>query len=310
MGAVRLFTVLRRNVLILHAGALGDFLLSWPLIMALARLHPQSRIIVVAQHSKCALAEKALQIEHADVESGWHAIHSPDAAPAEPVMRLLSSAHSIYSFVSQAGDVATANLARLAGAEAQVIPLAPRPPDDFDRHATDFLLDQINSRQALHAGVGQMIKSINTRGISAGRSDGGDVVIHPGSGSTEKCWPAASYLKLIVKLKRKKRTVRVLLGEVEMERMDAKDMAAFEAAADVKRPASYLDLLNELRTATAVVANDSGPAHLAGMIGVPTVSLFGPTNSNVWKPLGPRVKVLQKMPMGDLGVDDVFEAIG
>ncbi len=85
--------MLRRNVLILHSAALGDFVLSWPLIMALARLNPQSRIIVVAQHSKGALAEIALHVEHADVEAGWHAIHAVDGAPSEGVTRLLTSAH-------------------------------------------------------------------------------------------------------------------------------------------------------------------------------------------------------------------------
>src|SRR3954447_15525374 len=94
-SAVRLPPVLRRNVLILHAGALGDFVLAWPLMMALARLHPQSRIIVVSQHSKGALAEATLGVESADVESGWHALYSADAAPVETVTRLLTAAHSI-----------------------------------------------------------------------------------------------------------------------------------------------------------------------------------------------------------------------
>src|SRR6185437_14709392 len=151
--------------------------------------------------------------------------------------------------------------------------------------------------------------SINARGISAGRSDGGDVVIHPGSGAVEKCWPAERFLKLIHKLKRRKKNVRVLLGEVELERMPPADIAAFEAAASVGRPGNYVELLNELRTAGHFVGNDSGPAHLAAMIGVPTVAIFGPTNPNVWKPLGPRVRVIEKQPLENLGVDDVVSAL-
>ena len=282
--------------------------MSWPLVMALARLHPQSRIIVVTQHSKGALAEAALQVESADVEHGWHAVYSPDAEPSEPVMRLLSGAHSIYSFVSNPGDVTTSNLARLAGPEAQVVTLEPRPPADFQKHASDFLLQQLNGRSALLAGTQQMIKSINLRGISAGRSDGGDIVIHPGSGSVEKCWPVDRFIKLIGKFKRKKKNVRVLLGEVELERMAAKDVAALEASAQVRRPANYVDLLNELRTAATAIANDSGPAHLAGMIGVPTVVLFGASNPIVWRPLGPRVKVIAKSAMDQIEVDEVFES--
>ena len=302
--------MLRRNVLILHSAALGDFLLTWPLIMALARLNPQSRIIVVTQHSKGALAEIALHVEHANVETGWHAIHAADAAPSDGVGRLLNSAHAIYSFVSMPNDVTTNNLARIAGAEAQIITLESRPPADYAQHATDFLLQQLAPLPILQTGVQQMIRSINTRGISAGRSDGGDVVIHPGSGAVEKCWPAERFLKLINKLKRKKKNVRVLLGEVELERMPPADIAEFEAAAPVRRPGNYVELLNELRTAGHFVGNDSGPAHLAAMIGVPTVVLFGPTSPTVWKPLGPRVRVIEKQPLSELGADEVAAALG
>ena len=46
-----------------------------------------------------------------------------------------------------------------------------------------------------------------------------------------------------------------LLGEVEIERMSAEQIAAFGAVADVRRPNSYLDLLNELRTASLYIGN-------------------------------------------------------
>src|SRR3982074_1768604 len=62
----------RRNVLIFHLGALGDFLLTWPVALALGRLHPQSRIFYVTHAGKGRLAEQVLRIEAADIESGWH----------------------------------------------------------------------------------------------------------------------------------------------------------------------------------------------------------------------------------------------
>ena len=75
--------MLRRNVLILHAGALGDFIVAWPLILALGRLHPQSRIIVVTHASKGALAEAALRVESTDIEQGWHALFADNPAPPD-----------------------------------------------------------------------------------------------------------------------------------------------------------------------------------------------------------------------------------
>ena len=119
--------MLRRNVLILHAGALGDFVLAWPLILALGRLHPQSRIIVVTHASKGALAEAALRVESADIEQGWHSLFAADATPSENVAKMLGAAHSVYSFLSRDGDVTTANLRRIAGAEAKVVTVSPRP---------------------------------------------------------------------------------------------------------------------------------------------------------------------------------------
>ena len=62
----------KRNILLFHLGALGDFVLTWPLAMALARIHPQSRIIYVTHGQKGKLAEKVLHIESTDVEGGWH----------------------------------------------------------------------------------------------------------------------------------------------------------------------------------------------------------------------------------------------
>src|SRR3954453_3483305 len=96
--------MLRRNVLILHAGALGDFVLAWPLILALGRLHPQSRIIVVTHASKGALAEAALRVESSDIDHGWHGVYASGGDVPEHVTKLLQAAHSIYSFVSAEGD--------------------------------------------------------------------------------------------------------------------------------------------------------------------------------------------------------------
>ncbi|HZZ44452.1 MAG TPA: glycosyltransferase family 9 protein, partial [Tepidisphaeraceae bacterium] len=50
-----------------------------------------------------------------------------------------------------------------------------------------------------------------------------------------------------------------------------------------------------------------GPGHLAGVIGVPTVSLFGATEARVWKAMGPRVKVVEGME--GIQVEDVFIAV-
>jgi heptosyltransferase-2 len=47
-----------------------------------------------------------------------------------------------------------------------------------------------------------------------------------------------------------------------------------------------------LRLARAVVANDTGPGHLAAAVGARLVSIYGPQSVAAWAPLGPRVELL------------------
>ncbi len=49
-----------------------------------------------------------------------------------------------------------------------------------------------------------------------------------------------------------------------------------------------------LQCAALVVANDTGPGHMAAALGRPLISLIGPTNAARWAPWGPSVNVLQR----------------
>src|SRR5688572_16341589 len=95
---------LRRNILLFHQGALGDFILTWPVALALARIHPQSRIFYVTHSQKGKLAERALRVEWSDAEAGWHTLFGGGSAGAaalpEAPGRLLAGAHSVVSFLS------------------------------------------------------------------------------------------------------------------------------------------------------------------------------------------------------------------
>src|SRR5262249_35842586 len=48
---------------------------------------------------------------------------------------------------------------------------------------------------------------------------------------------------------------------------------------------------------SALVASDSGPAHVAGAVGIPTVTLFGPTDPRLTAPRGPRATAIWRRPV-------------
>ncbi len=332
-------------MLIFHAGALGDFVLSFPLALAAARIYPQSRVFYVAPRSKGRLAEALLDVESLDIESGWHALHS-DAALPEPAARSLASAHTIASFFARRHEdgsglrAATAGLRELghgaearggrssgglrgveSGAEAsaadttdltaatasddpwlgRVITLAPgarlfapdttRPADDAT-HITAQLIEQLSADRVLQSATAAVVESLRTRGLARwSPDDRRTAVIHPGSGSARKNWPLDRFMAVAKSLADRHGMRPVfLIGEVERERLSAADLGRMKQVGGLIEPASYVDLAAALSRASLFIGNDSGPGHLAGMLGVPTVTLFGPTAAAVWTPIGPRVR--------------------
>src|SRR5207248_1283094 len=104
------------------------FVLAWPLVMALARLNPQSRTIAVTHASKGALAEAALRVESGDIEQGWHGMFTADGRPEGAAAKLFEGSHSVYTFVPV--DRVQKDV------EPRVMALRTKPPADFNGHAT------------------------------------------------------------------------------------------------------------------------------------------------------------------------------
>jgi ADP-heptose:LPS heptosyltransferase len=57
------------------------------------------------------------------------------------------------------------------------------------------------------------------------------------------------------------------------------------------------------------LGNDAGITHLAAMLGVPTIVLFGPSDPAIWQPVGPSVEILQAEAFERLPVIIVRESI-
>jgi heptosyltransferase-3 len=126
-------------------------------------------------------------------------------------------------------------------------------------------------------------------------------VVHPGSGSTRKCWPTERWRATIDALVADEWAVTILEGEA-----DSRAVEAIFAGPLVS--GSWLDAVTAIRgeglgavaarlaTASVVIANDSGIAHLAAGVGAPVVAVFGPTDPATWRPRGPRVAVVGGTP--------------
>lgn len=120
---------------------------------------------------------------------------------------------------------------------------------------------------------------------------GGDVLIHPGSGSVKKNFPTDFYISLSEAIKREFNVeTAFLIGPVELERPE---MAAIVRTGRVIQPPDATELAGVLSKAGAFIGNDSGPAHLAGALGLDVVALHKTTSPKIWGAIGRGVSFVE-----------------
>jgi hypothetical protein len=141
------------------------------------------------------------------------------------------------------------------------------------------------------------------------------VVMHPGSGSTKKSWHLSNFISLADRFKKTDKQVVFLLGSAELERFSRAQLAAIEDIAAVISNASLNQVLQVLACSNCFIGNDSGITHMAAALGIKTIALFGPTDPQIYRPLGPDVTVIKdktetfsQSPSGDLQ-QRVFELL-
>ena len=138
------------------------------------------------------------------------------------------------------------------------------------------------------------------------------VVLNPGAGRPDKRWPIESFRGLAQRLADEAgASVLVIWGPNELG--DARAIVGSETPgrAILAPPTNLDELLAVLRRASAIVAADTGPLHLAAALGTPCVGLYGPTAAERNGPYGRGHRALQSpdRTMASLGVDPVFRAV-
>jgi lipopolysaccharide heptosyltransferase II len=107
-------------------------------------------------------------------------------------------------------------------------------------------------------------------------------VLLPGTNWPTKRWPAERFAELVGPLRRDLGLVSVIAGGADAVPIaqEIRRLAADGDAGplDLTGKTSLRQLVALLERATLVIANDSGPMHIAAALGRPLVTIFGPTN--------------------------------
>lgn len=284
-----------QEAVIIHQGALGDFIQGLPIGSGLAALYPGIRLDFVCRPAHAELVATqpycagALSCDGSwlgpfFLETGWEKVPLPPA---------FIRSEALFWIGQPAGRAVAERLQARLGKPVHWLQSFPVPPRD--QPVADFLLQQMR-----HLGYPLPTALPSLEGPSRPANRNG-VLIHPGSGGRAKIWPLGCWHALIQWLLTAQIPVRIVLGPADAPLADfAQAMAAAGCALEL--PMSLPRLSALMAASRLVVGNDSGVTHLAAALGLDTVAVFGPASPAMWRPRGPRVRVVNAVWLADQGL--------
>lgn len=294
---------------VFHDEALGDLLLSLPVIKA---IRDDSSFVHLCARPDVARLMKTFGYAD-EISDPGSAFYLPlyGGSVDEKLSVLLNDFSRAVVFTEKGSEQPSDALKNLVP-DLGVIFKTPRPPDRL--HATDYRIDQalvagmpVLRRASVHV-PHQFTEMAREMIFDSGYRQGTPIiVVHPGSGWSRKNWPVERYIRLLAGPGERHGIFVILLSGPAEERVAPyfhQEFASLKmkiAHFHAKELALVAALLSICRV---FIGNDSGIAHLAAAAGAPVLALFGPSDPAVWAPRGRCVKVIAAestcAPCGDM----------
>ncbi len=304
-----------QRAVILQPGALGDCILTLPLVRLVKEalnlggvdLVGHAEYVGILPGRSCVDGIRAIdsvELHRLFVESTRF-----DLADQDPLIHLFSGYSWIITFLGEPGSDFEQNLIFTTNCShsAEVVTLPLKPPQNVRQHITEIYTEHFARQSGLPLEKARVDpKGVQIRVTQADRDLGVEmleqvgidlskrlVVIQPGSGGQKKCWHLENFLNITRALRGPEIEVLFLLGPAEVERLRPSEKVQIHGVTRCIAHLSLPQVVGLLSCADAFVGNDSGVTHLAAGMGLRTIVLFGPTDPAIYRPLGPRVVVVQ-----------------
>lgn len=288
----------QRSIVVIHPGGLGDVLLSHRALAAMRTAYPLHELVLLAESEVGALLVHCGVIDRAwSFGSGQlGAMFAGGEELAGEYREVFGRCDLVVGWLNDYTGALSRTMQELGVPrvilQSPSLVVGPHQSERFlrvlqgeihvDWRPSDGLRLSDHARQsgtsALRvSGIGQSSRLI---------------VCHPGSGSIHKCVTADVWATLIQGCRARRLTPAVVLGPADEQSALAIQTQGISEL-PILRPESITILAGILTQAQGFIGHDSGVTHLAALLGVPTVAMFGPTDEQRWAPQGPHVTVVR-----------------
>ncbi|HOX05863.1 MAG TPA: glycosyltransferase family 9 protein [Planctomycetota bacterium] len=313
----------RDRCLVLRPGALGDAILSLGAFELIRREHPGLRMVLAAGPAGCRVGElSGIFDQTMPYESPeFSGLFLEDEEPG----RLLENVSALVAFGAGGADSIALRAEESGVRRACAVDTWPDPDGGH-------VAEQLVERTAEVLGVdlaAEPLEMVRRRPAADDFSapegafelpplrvgpdhsawsarPGPRVAVAPGAGSPGKCWPAADFAAACRLIARRGPVhFMLVLGPAEMERPEIGE--AFRGLdCSLSECWSVRDLAAVFAASHLYLGNDSGLSHLAAWAGARGLAVFGPTDPELWAPVG----AVEPVPMRGLFPESLAEMAG
>jgi ADP-heptose:LPS heptosyltransferase len=290
-------------MLVIHQGAVGDFILALPALETLRKAFPKAKSVIMGYPRILELADKRFYAD--DIlsvdQKGMASFFVPEGSLDPVLSQFFERFHLIVVFGRDGEGSVLKNLRRVC--QGRVLHINSFPPRDEEVHLTDHLLRQfVQCGFPVSASIPRLYLEERDREWARGFWESKGVtleersrviVLHPGSGSKKKVWPIDRFRNLAHALQDHLGSkILIVLGPAEgPEVQGAFEGMEFDPPI-LAKGLTLLQLASVMEGCWLFVGNDSGISHLAAALRLPTVVIFGPTDQKIWAPRGEKTFVV------------------
>lgn len=302
-------------------------ILAFPALRAIREVFPSSKLTILAGKSVASLLEDFKLADEVISVDRVALLHGKKLKSIRQILGLVSDVrrrrfdliidlHSLYE-TNILGFLSGARHRLYANRESRSLDLLgnfrPRPEkEDKSKHLSDFYLAVLGplgvtqTRDGFRLELGLEASTEFLQKYCDERPRVGFVV---GAGHPSRRWPLERFAELSRRISDLGDLQRLVFLGPEEEPIVEKIQAAFGDGVRLLRGLDLFQLSAALSCLDLVVSNDTGPPHLAAVVGTPIVLVIDERAPLRYLPLAEKMEVVRSGAIDRISVDEVYSAV-